>query len=60
MTASGVTSIPLELYLDSQDRPVQVTENLTVQGQRVTSKNVISKYDEPVSISAPPPGQVGN
>lgn len=60
LVAAGVTTIPVELWVDRQGRPVQVSENLSVGSQQITSKDVISKYNEPVSISAPPPGQVAS
>ena len=58
LTASGLTTLPLELYIDKQGRPVQVTEKLTVQGQTVASTVSVKNYDQPVSISAPPASQV--
>jgi hypothetical protein len=47
------------MYVDSSGRPVQVTENFSVQGQTVSTKIGISNYNKPVSISAPPASQVG-
>jgi hypothetical protein len=59
MPASGVGTIPVQLYLDSTDRPVRVSDQVTVQGQKVATDVVFSRYDEPVTITAPPAGQVG-
>jgi hypothetical protein len=59
LAQAGITSIPVELYVDDQGRPVQVTENLKVQGQSASTKITVSKYNQPVSISAPPASQVG-
>ncbi|HET8582478.1 MAG TPA: hypothetical protein VFL65_04460 [Jatrophihabitans sp.] len=59
LTAAGVTSVPVQLYVDSSYRPVQVSEQLTVQGQKVSTNALFSRYNAPVSISAPPSGQVG-
>lgn len=58
LVRSGIASIPVDLYVDKQDRPVRVTENLKVQGQTVTVIADFSKYNAPVSISAPPASQV--
>ena len=55
---AGITSIPVELYIDSQGRPVKVTEDFSVQGQSVSVEVTVSKYDQPVNISAPPADQV--
>lgn len=58
LQAAGVDTIPTDLWVDRRGRPIQISNHVTVQGQEVTSKTLVSKYDEPVSISAPPPGQV--
>ena len=58
LISSGLTSIPIRLELDSSGRPVLVTENLTVEGQKVSTKITIGSYDKPVHIAAPPASQV--
>lgn len=58
LTAAGLKTIPVELNVDSQGRPIQVTENIKVSGQAVSTKIVVSKFNQPVSISAPPADQV--
>jgi hypothetical protein len=60
LQAAGVNTLPVDLWVDHRGRPIQVSENLSVQGEQVTSKAVITNYDEPVSITAPPPGQVAD
>lgn len=57
---AGLTSIPVDLYVDSQGRPVKVSENFTVQGQAVSVDIDVSKYDQPVNIVAPPADQVAS
>jgi hypothetical protein len=59
LASSGVETIPLELYIDAQGRPVKISEDLPVQGQTVSSTATISDYNKPVSISAPPANQIG-
>jgi hypothetical protein len=59
LTQSGLSTLPLELYIDAKGRPVQVTENFTVQGQKVDTTVKVTGYDKPVSITAPPADQVG-
>lgn len=58
LVRSGIASIPVELYVDNQNRPVRVTESLKVQGQAVTVVATFSKYNVPVTVSAPPASQV--
>lgn len=60
LTAGGLKTIPVELYVDGQGRPVQVTEHLTVSGQSVSTTIVVSRYNQPVTISAPPADQVSS
>jgi hypothetical protein len=59
LVQAGITSLPVELYVDSQGRPARVTENFTTQGQDVSTQVDVGRYNQPVSISAPPPDQVG-
>jgi hypothetical protein len=59
ITAGGRSSIPIDMYLDSAGRPRQVSGTFSISGQTVTPTIVLSAYDAPVSISAPPAGQVG-
>lgn len=59
ITAGGRSSIPIELYLDSTGRPRQVSGTFSISGQTVTPTIVLSAYDAPVSITAPPADQVG-
>jgi hypothetical protein len=56
----GVKTIPLELYVDHSGRPIQVTENFAAQGQTVKTKVVVTAYDKPVTITAPPADQIGS
>jgi hypothetical protein len=56
----GVKSLPLELFIDKQGRPIQVTENADLQGQKIQTKVGVRAYDEPVTITAPPADQIGN
>lgn len=60
LTKSGIDTLPLELYVDITGRPVQVTEEFTAQGQKVSTKSIVSDYNKPVTITAPPSDQVGS
>lgn len=57
--ASGLTTLPLELWIDAHGRPVKVTEQFTVAGQHVSVQLAATRYDLPVHIVAPPASQVG-
>jgi hypothetical protein len=60
LVSSGLATIPLELYIDSEGRPIQVTEDFEVQGQSVSTKVTVTDYNKPVSIEAPPANQIGS
>lgn len=55
---SGVTGVPIELYVDGEGRPVKVASTFTAQGQPISTVITLSRFNEPVSITAPPPDQV--
>jgi hypothetical protein len=59
LVASGVTSVPVDLYLDAHGRPIEVDETIEISGQQTTSKISLSRYNQPVTITAPPADQVG-
>ena len=60
LESSGLTEIPIDLYVDDQGRPVQINEELTLQGTTVTTKATVSDFNKPVTIKAPPANQVGS
>jgi hypothetical protein len=58
LTAAGLTTLPVDLWVDRQGRPLKFAENLTVKGQHVSTTISIGKYDAPVTITPPPAAQV--
>ena len=58
LLGAGITMLPIGLYVDDQGRPVKATQDLTVQGQHTSTVITLSKFNAPVSISAPPADQV--
>jgi hypothetical protein len=58
LEASGITTLPVELWIDRKNRPVKMSEHLTVQGQQADTEVSLSRFDAPVHISAPAPDQV--
>ncbi|MBN9618884.1 MAG: hypothetical protein J0H43_04030 [Actinobacteria bacterium] len=56
--ASGIADLPLDLYVDGQGRMIQMTEQLSTDGQQVSTQVTVTDYNQPVSISAPPADQV--
>jgi hypothetical protein len=60
LLSGGAKTMPLELYVDRTGRPIQVGENFSTQGQQVKTKVVVTAYDKPVTITAPPANQIGS
>jgi hypothetical protein len=58
LLSAGLLKLPVELWVDAQGRPVKVTEELTVQNQKITTLVTLGNFDEPVTITAPPADQV--
>jgi hypothetical protein len=59
LAQAGLTTVPVELWLDEHGRPVRLTEDLAAQGQHISVLITLGKYDAPVTITAPPSSQVG-
>ena len=60
LIAAGVRTLPINLYLDSVGRPVQVAEQLTVTGRQISTTAGVTKYNQPVTITAPPADQISS
>jgi hypothetical protein len=58
LVTAGLTTLPVEMWIDEQGRPVKVSENLTVQAQQVSTVVTIGKFDAPVTVTPPPADQV--
>ncbi|MGY1619538.1 hypothetical protein ACI797_22575 [Geodermatophilus sp. SYSU D00691] len=58
LLSSGLTRLPVDLWVDAEGRPVRVLQEFTVQGQDVRTLVELSDFDEPVEISAPPADEV--
>jgi hypothetical protein len=58
LTAAGLTTLPVDLWIDQQGRLVKVAENLTVKSQHVSTTISIGQYNAPVTIAPPPAAQV--
>lgn len=59
LAASGSDTLPLQLFVDTQGRPVRAGPELTVQGQDVSINVDFTQYNKPVTITPPPASQVG-
>ena len=46
------------MYLDSRNRPVEITEQFAVSGQHIAVRVLATRYNQPVHIVAPPASQV--
>lgn len=58
LVAAGINSIPIDMTIDSAGRPTLVTENLTVQGEKISTRITVGAYNKPVHITAPPASQI--
>ena len=58
LVAAGIKSIPLDLQVDGEGRPVRIAVSITIAGKTTVSTATISRYNQPVTISAPPANQV--
>lgn len=57
-TAAAVGDIPVDLWIDENNRTVQMQMNLDVQGQTLTMTMKMYDYDVPVEIAAPAPEEI--
>lgn len=58
LTESGVTSIPFTLYVDDQNRPVRMVEEVTAQGSTVKVSMDFYDWGSKVAVTAPDPATV--
>lgn len=58
MSEAGVSTIPLDLWLDDHGRPLKVVDVVAAEGQRGTNTVTLTKYNESVTIAAPPADDV--
>lgn len=56
----GTKSLPVDLWLDRTGRPVRVVLSIDLAGESIPFDVTISKYDAPVTITAPPADQVSS
>jgi hypothetical protein len=54
----GSSPVPVDLWLDAQDRPVKFTIHVSLGGVALPVTVRVSKFDAPVAIAAPPAGQI--
>ena len=57
---AGLVSIPVELWIDAEGRPVKITQRVAVSGQTSDTTVSITAYNTPLRISAPPADQVSS
>ncbi|MGZ4549165.1 MAG: hypothetical protein ACXVF0_06560 [Blastococcus sp.] len=58
LVAAGLTTLPIEMWVDDQGRPVKFSEDLTVKAQHVSTVVTLGKFDAPVTVTPPPADQV--
>lgn len=54
----GLSSLPLDLWVDSDGHTRKVTENLKFAGQTISVAVELNNFNKPVHITAPPASQV--
>lgn len=55
---AGLSEIPLDIWLDKDDRPVKVAEKFSIQGQDIDVTVTMGQFNESMDITAPAPGDV--
>lgn len=55
---TGLTTLPLQLWVDHEGRTRKFEESLAVMGQHVRVTYQLTKIDQPVQITPPPASQV--
>lgn len=58
LAKAKITKIPVEFWVDAHNRPVKMSEKFTLNGEVVSFEATVSKYNEPVTITAPAASQV--
>ena len=56
----GSSSIPVDLWLDGSDRPVKFTLHIALGSTALPVTVAISRFDAPLSITAPPASEVSS
>lgn len=59
LATAGVTELPMEFWLDDQDRMIKVIQKVTAMGQDITTTITMGGFNEPVDISLPPESEIG-
>ena len=58
LTAAGLTTLPVDMWVDRQGRLIKVAENLDVKGQHVATTVNVGPYNAAVTVTPPPADQV--
>jgi hypothetical protein len=58
LTQAGITTLPVDAWVDSHSRPVKMSEKFSIAGQLVSTDVTIDQYNQPVAIAAPPASMV--
>lgn len=56
--ALGTDPIPVELWLDAEDRPVRLVQTMTVMGEESSTTQDFSAWGESIEVTAPPADQL--
>jgi hypothetical protein len=59
LNQAGLKMLPADLWLDEHGRPVRASQTFTYRNQQISTVLLLSRYNAPVHIAAPPANQVG-
>lgn len=57
LSGKDLTDIKVDLWVDAQDHPRKVVSSMKLKGQPIETTLELSKFGEPVTITAPPAAQ---
>jgi quinol monooxygenase YgiN len=57
---AGINAIPMDLWVDGNGRSIKLTDEVAAAGQKVTVEMRMGRFNENVSIDAPPDDQIAD
>jgi len=57
LSDADLKDLKVDMWVDAQNRPHKVVSTMTAKGQAVSTTVLLSKFGEPVTITAPPAAQ---
>src|SRR6478672_7049776 len=57
LSDADLKDLKVDMWVDAQNRPHKVVSTMTAKGQKVSTTVLLSRFGEPVTITAPPAAQ---